>query len=113
MATNYVSPGGRISVTAPSTVTSGNLVAVGTNLIGVALTDAASGSSVVIATDGVWNLTAAVTNTAAVQGQKAYYDSTNNAISVTTTTGYVAVGVFTQAKVTTTTAVQVRLNGSF
>lgn len=113
MATNYVRPGGTLPVTAPATVSSGGLVVVGTNLIGVALRDAASGAAVEIATDGVWDLTAAVTNTASVVGQKAYYDATNNAISVTTTTGYVAVGVFTAAKVTTTTDVQVRLNGAF
>ena len=113
MAKNYVRPGDSLSVTAPATVSAGGLVVVGTNLIGVALSDAESAAAVEIATEGVWNLTAAVTNTVSVVGQKAYYDPTNNAISVTTTTGYVAIGVFTAAKVTTTTDVQVRLNGAF
>jgi predicted RecA/RadA family phage recombinase len=110
MATNYVQAGDRLTLTAPSTVTSGQLVAVGTNIVGVALSDAASAASVVIATEGVWNLTHAVTNTAAVVGAKAYYDTTNNAISNTTT--YAQVGNFVVAKVTTTTAVTVRLNGN-
>ncbi len=113
MADNYVRPGATLAVTAPATVSAGGLVVVGTNLVGVALNGAASAATVEIATEGVWNLTAAVTNTATVVGQKAYYDATNNAISVTSSAGYVAIGVFTAAKVTSTTDVQVRFNGAF
>lgn len=111
MATNHVSGDyDPLTITAPGAVTSGDLVDV-SNIVGVALATAASAASVAIATRGVWNLVHAITNTAAAVGAKAYFDTTNNAISNTTT--YQQVGVFTSAKVTTTTACQVRLNGSF
>jgi predicted RecA/RadA family phage recombinase len=111
MATNHVSGDtDPITITAPAAVTSNQLVEVG-NLVGVVLASAASAASVAIATRGVWNLTHAVTNTAAAIGDFAYYDTTNNVVSSTTT--YPKLGVHVAAKVTTSTAVTVRLNGSF
>ena len=110
----YVAPGDAVTITAPSTVTAGQVLAVGTNLFGVVQSDAASGATTVLAVNGIFELPAAVTNTAAVVGQFATHDTTANAISVTAPgTGFVKVGVFTRAKLTTETTVQVRLNGSF
>ena len=109
----FVQPGDALTLTAPATVSAGALVQVGTNIIGVAATDAASAAPVVVETRGVFTMPAAVTNTAAVAGQRAYYDATNNAISVTATTGYIHVGVFTKDKTTADATVTVRLNGVF
>lgn len=110
MATNFVQDGDVITITAPAAVTANQLVEVG-QLVGVCLGSAASAESVAIATRGVFTLTHAVTNTAASIGDFAYYDTTNNAVSSTTT--YPKLGVHLAAKVTTSTAVTVRLNGSF
>lgn len=107
---NFVQPGNVVTVTAPYTVTSGSLVFVG-SLAGVAVADAASAAPVEIATDGVFTLTHAVTNTAAAVGDIAYFDTTARAISSTAT--FARAGVFMAAKVTTSTAVTVRLNGTF
>jgi predicted RecA/RadA family phage recombinase len=107
---NFVQPGDRLTLTAPYTVTSGSLVFVGA-IGGVALHDAASAASVTVQTDGVHDLVHAVTNTAAAIGDVAYFDTTNRAISATTT--FARAGVYVSAKVTTSTAVRVRLNGSF
>ena len=99
MATNYVSDGARLTVTAPAAVTSGQIVVVGTNLLGVALSSASSGAPVVIATQGVFSLPADVTAATAAVGQFATHHTTNNTISITAPgAGFVKVGVFAQAK---------------
>lgn len=107
---NYVQAGDAVTLTAPYTVTAGQMVGVG-QIFGVAAGDAASAAAVVVETRGVYTLTHAVTNTAAAVGDFAYFDTTNRAISATTT--YAKAGVYVAAKVTTSTAVTVRLNGSF
>lgn len=107
---NYVQPGNALTLTAPYTVVSGSIVVVG-NAFGVAVGDAASGASVVVETMGVYDLVHDVTNTAAAVGDIAYLHTTNRQISATTT--FPRVGVYVAAKVTTSTAVRVRLNGSF
>jgi predicted RecA/RadA family phage recombinase len=107
---NFVQPGDALTLTAPYTVIAGSLVFVG-SIGGVAQNDAATATPVVVQTSGVFNLTHAVTNTAASIGDVAYFDTTNRAISATTT--FPRAGVYTEAKVTTSTAVQVRLNGTF
>lgn len=107
---NYVQPGNGLTLTAPYTVVAGSLVFVG-NIGGVAAGDAASAAPVVVETVGVFDLTHAVTNTAAAVGDIAYFDTTGRAISATTT--FPRAGVYVSAKVTTSTAVRVRLNGSF
>jgi predicted RecA/RadA family phage recombinase len=99
-----------MTLTAPYTAVSGSLVHVG-NIVGVAVGDAASAAPVAVELVGVFGLTHAVTNTAAAIGDFAYYDTTNRAISATTT--FAKVGVYVAAKVTTSTAVTVRLNGTF
>jgi len=107
---NFVQAGDVLTLTAPYTVASGGLCHVG-EIVGVAAASAASAATVVINTRGVFNLTHAVTNTAAAIGAVAYYDTTAKAISNTTT--YQRVGTFVAAKVTTSTAVTVRLSGAF
>lgn len=107
---NYVQAGDTLTLTAPYTCVAGSLVGLN-QIVGVALTDAASGAPIVVQTTGVFNLQHAVTNTAANQGAVVFYDTTNRVASATTT--FPRLGVYTEAKVTTTTAVVVRLNGSF
>jgi predicted RecA/RadA family phage recombinase len=112
MATNLVDGQAidPMTITAPAAVTAGQLVDVG-GIVGVALASAASAASVAIATRGTWNLTHGITNTAFAIGDIAYYDTTNNVVASTTT--WPRLGVYTAAKVTTSTVVQIRLNGSF
>ena len=110
MATNFIADGERVTVTAPYAVTANDIVTVG-SLFGVALTDAASAASVVLQTSGVMAVTHVTTTAAASAGALAYLDTTAKAISATTT--YPKVGVFTEAKATTTTACVVRFNGTF
>lgn len=111
---NFVSPGDLMTVTAPATVTAGQIVVVGTNLVGVAESDAASGTPVVIATRGIFTLPADVTAATAAVGQFATHHTTNNTISVTAPgAGYVKLGVFAAPKVNGDTTVTVRLNGSY
>lgn len=110
MAKNFVQAGDVLTLTAPYTCVSGSLVGLN-QIVGVALTDAASGAPVVVQTQGVFNLTHAVTNTAASAGAVVFYDTTNRAVSATTT--FPRLGVYMADKVTTSTAVVVRLNGNF
>jgi predicted RecA/RadA family phage recombinase len=111
---NFVQPGDALTVTAPAVVTAGQIVVVGTNLLGIAATDAASGAPVVIATQGVYRLPADVTAATAAVGQFATHHTTNNTISITAPgAGFVKVGVFAQAKQNGDTTVLVRLNGAY
>lgn len=80
---NYIQPGKTVTVTAPGTVTSGQLVVVG-SLVGVAAFDAASGAEVEIDTEGVFTLPKVVAD-AIAQGDKLYWDS--GAAKVTKTAG--------------------------
>ena len=70
---NYVQEGNTITVTAPATVTSGQLVVVG-SIMGVAAFDAASGADVEITVEGVLELPKVTTDVVA-QGDKLYWDS--------------------------------------
>jgi len=55
MATNYVQAGEVIDYTAGADISSGDVVAVG-NLVGVAITDIASGDTGAVSVEGVWEL---------------------------------------------------------
>jgi len=54
MASNFHQPGDTVTVTAPSAVTSGSFVIVGTGLYGVAAFDADAGDDLELHTSGVW-----------------------------------------------------------
>ena len=107
---NYVQKGENITVAAPYDVASGKGALVG-SLFGIAVADAASGDDVVLATTGVYEITALSTDTATV-GAPAYWDNTNKRIT-TTATNNTKVGVFVSAKASGATTAQVRLNGAF
>lgn len=71
---NFVQPGDIVSVTAPATVVAGAGVLVG-SLFGVAINDAASGSPVNIAVQGVFTLPKVSAETWTV-GQLLYWNGT-------------------------------------
>jgi len=73
-----------LTVTAPATVVSGDVVVVG-SLIGVAATDAASGAPVEIALGGVFDVPKAA-GTVTI-GQPAYWDAAGPQATITPGTG--------------------------
>jgi predicted RecA/RadA family phage recombinase len=89
---NYIQPGDRIDVTAPAAVVDGQLVRVGV-LAGVAVHDAASGAPLVIATEGIYDVTKAGSQAWTV-GQAIYGVGTTTLTATTaTTTGNIFLGV--------------------
>jgi predicted RecA/RadA family phage recombinase len=103
---NYVQQGDIVTVPAPSTVTSGSGVLVG-SLFGVAITDAASGANVNLQTVGVVDLPKA-TGQAWTVGQLLYWSGTN----VTNVSNANKIGVATRAAASGDTVGRVRLNGA-
>jgi predicted RecA/RadA family phage recombinase len=106
---NYVQEGDYVEVTLPYARLSGEGVLVG-SLFGVCVVDGASGASINIHTEGVYDLTAATgASTDAVFGAKAYWDNTAKKVTpVSTSNSYI--GVFLAAKATTDAVARVRLN---
>ena len=82
---NYVQEGNTITVTAPATVTSGQLVVVG-SINGVAAFDAASGADVEVTVEGVFELPKVTTDVVA-QGDRLYWDSGQARLTKTAGTG--------------------------
>lgn len=82
---NFVQEGKTITVIAPATVTSGQLVVVG-SIVGVAAFDAASGAAIEISTRGVFELPKVPTDVIA-QGDKLYWDSALSQLTKTAGTG--------------------------
>lgn len=105
---NKVQKGNVISVVAPALVLGGQGVLVGA-LFGVAAGDAANGAPVEIDREGVFDLTALGTDTAA-QGAEAYWDNTAKRIT-TTATGNTLVGAFAAAKTAAENTARVLLDG--
>jgi len=79
---NFIAPGDMITVTAPATVASGDVVVVG-KLAGVAATDAASGAPVEIKTSGVFDV-AKTSEQAWIVGAAIYHDGTAATTTVST-----------------------------
>ena len=104
---NYVFEGEALTVTAPYAVTSGQGVLVGAALFGVAAADAAISTDVVIATDGVFDITALSTDTAAV-GAKLYWDNTNRRLTTTAST-HICAGVAVASKGSGDTTARIKL----
>lgn len=110
MAKNYMQPGNVVSVLAPRTVTSGEMVTVGV-LSGVAQTDAASGAAVEIATQGVYTL-AKTSAQAWTVGAAIYTIPATGVCTTATTAGNVLVGVAMAIAANPSATGVVRLNGS-
>ena len=100
--------GNLILVTAPYAVSSGGGVLVGA-LFGIAETDAASGGSVVIDTEGVFNITKATgASTAFAFGDRVFWDNTNKVVTPVST-GNTEVGIATADATISATTGRVRL----
>ena len=105
---NQVQDGDVITVTAPYTVTSGQGCQVGAALFGIASGDAASGATLELHVEGVNDVTALSTDTAAV-GDLLYWDNTNKRLT-TTSTSNLKVGVAVAAKAAGATTARILLN---
>lgn len=109
---NYVQDDDVISVTAPYAVASGGGCLVGV-LFGIAQTAAASGATVQLQTEGVFDITALSTDTASgTTLVHAYWDDTNKRVT-TTATSNTLIGVIVGVKNSGDATARVRLNGSF
>jgi len=107
---NYVQEGKYVEVAMPYARLSGEGVQVGAGLFGVCVVDGASGASINIHTEGVYDLTAATgASTDAAVGALAYWDNTNKRITPVASTN-LAVGVFLAAKATADAVARVRLS---
>ena len=82
---NFVQEGKTITVIAPATVVSGQLVVVG-SIVGVAAFDAASGVEVEVSTHGIFELPKVPTDVIG-QGDKLYWDSALSQLTKTAGTG--------------------------
>lgn len=103
---NYVQEGEALTIAAPYALTSGQGALVG-SLFGVATSDAANGADVIIAVDGVFDITALSTDTTTV-GLKVYWDNGNRRITTTAST-HLCVGVATTVKASGETTARVKL----
>ncbi len=109
----FVQDGDVVTITAPAAVASGQLVRVGL-LAGVAVSAAASGAQVEIATEGIYDVTKAGSQAWTV-GQAIYGVGTTTLVATTaTTTGNVLLGVAVAAVGSGAgeTVGRIRLNGS-
>lgn len=110
MAKNYVEEGKYITLDAPYDLVAGAGAQIG-SLFGVALDGATSGSPVVLATEGVFNLTKTSAQAWTV-GVRVYWNNTSKE-ATTTATGNTLIGVALEAAVNPSPTGVVRLNGSF
>ena len=108
---NHVQPGRIVTVTAPRTLTAGELVIVGL-LAGVAMTDAASGASVEIDTEGVYDLAKTSAQAWSSVGLAIYGVPATGLCTTATTAGTVFVGVNLATAANPSPTGRVRLNGA-
>ena len=107
---NFIQHGEVVTVAAPATVASGDVVVVD-SLFGIANTDAASGAPVTLCTEGVYALPKATTDVIAV-GAKVYFDDAAGLVT-TTATDNTLIGVALSAAGNPSASVNVRLNCCF
>lgn len=105
---NYIQPGDNITVPAPADVVAGAGVKVGV-LFGVAQDDALSGTDVVLATKGVYELPKTSAQAWTV-GAAIYW--TGTVATTATTTGNLLIGVAAAPAANPSSTGLVRLNGS-
>jgi predicted RecA/RadA family phage recombinase len=106
---NHVQEGRYVEVPLPYARLSGEGVLIG-SLFGVCVVDGASGASINIDTEGVYDLTAATgASTDATFGAAAYWDNTAKKVTPVSTSNTL-VGVFLAAKATTDAVARVRLS---
>ena len=110
MATNLIQPGDNLTLIAAAAIASGEVVVQG-SLFGVALTSAATGEKVDVATGRVW-LLPKVAADAFTAGAPVYY-AAGTKLATSTATGNTRIGVAIEAAPANAAAVKVRLNASF
>lgn len=108
MAKNFIQVGDTLTIPAPAAVASGGVVAAG-SIIGVAQGDAALGSSVDVATSGVWSLPKVAAD-AVTLGAVVYWNATSKLATITAS-GNTKLGVAVEAAAASTGTVKVRLSG--
>lgn len=108
MAKNFIQPGNTLTIPAPAAVASGFPVIAGA-IVGIAQGDAASGASVDVTVNGVWELPKVAANAFAL-GAAVYWDATA-ALATSTATGNTKLGVAVAAADASTATVNVRLSG--
>jgi predicted RecA/RadA family phage recombinase len=109
---NYLQDGERMTVVAPANVNSGDVVAVG-QIVGVAITSAASAANVAIRCGGVFALRKLNgASTSYAQGANLYWDATNANVTISANAN-TRIGVATIAGANADTVATVRLNPSF
>jgi predicted RecA/RadA family phage recombinase len=108
---NFIQKGEVVTVTAPATVASGDLVTVGL-LVGVAVHDAASGSPVEIQTTGVFRVKKATSQAWATVGLAIYVVPGTGTATTATTAGNVLIGTNVETELAAAAIGTVRLNGS-
>ena len=110
MAKSYIGPGEVLKYTAGADISSGDTVIVHatTPIVGVALTDIASGDEGSVQICGIFNMAAKDTDVFAV-GDKLYFHTTNNELQLSSTTA-VLVGIATAAKASSVLTADVKLN---
>lgn len=105
---NYVQPGQIVPLLAPEAVSTGDGVLVG-SLFGVGASDAASGTSVEVQLEGVFDLPKNTT-VAFAQGDPVFWSTTDSNVT-NSGLGDLEVGKAIVAANTSATAVRVRLDG--
>lgn len=108
MARNFVQPGDMLTIPAPVTVASGDVVVAG-SIVGIAAGDAASGAAVDVHTGGVWTLP----KVSAIQinlGDIVYFDASTKLVNKTSS-GNTKIGVAVADANNPSPSVRVRLSG--
>lgn len=103
---NFIESGDTLTIPAPAAVSSGGVVVAG-QLIGVAVSDAASGADVAVQTRGVFDLPKEAA-LAINLGAAVYWDATPGVVT-TTAADNTPLGIATAAALASTATVRVRI----
>lgn len=109
---SFIQTGANITVVAPSTISSGEGVLIG-SLFGIANGAADTSADMVLSTTGVFEMTKEVTDVVAV-GDPIYWDNAAKVVTVDDATGANAkIGVAVTDAANPSNDVRIRLNGAF
>ena len=106
-AATFLQEGKVLNITAGANYSVGDVVPLGVNAVGIALTDIDSGDIGAVRVDGVYQI-AAVNNSAFTIGEKLFWDTSAEKLTDTATNN-IAVGLCVEAKAETGTTAKVLL----